>query len=317
MKRIPTFSRQMKLAPAFLLASASMLHAQNIAPGNHAEFPLRPPPAKIVKGAPVQEAEKVTFRSGGYDELGLNRTIENIQTPTLTVYRPAKTAHRNAAMVVCPGGGYAMEVIDREGHAIARYFAQQGLTIAVLKYRLPKAETFEQGLPASQEDALEAILYLRRHAEEWQIDAKRIGIIGFSAGGHLAGSTAMLGDAATGSRPDFTVMMYPVVLMHGDSMHTGSRERLIGPNPATERIAEFSLEQRARPGLPPFFLCHATNDKTVPLTNSELLAGALRKVDVPVELLTVNSGGHGFGLGRDEESANWKTNFLTWLDALP
>ncbi|MBL9117257.1 MAG: alpha/beta hydrolase [Verrucomicrobiaceae bacterium] len=306
----------MKLA-LLLLATATLLHAQTIVPGDHAEFPLREPPAKAVKGAPAPEAEKVTFRVGNYDELGLNRTVENIQTPTLTVYRPAKPSHGNAAMVVCPGGGYAMEVIDREGHAIARYFAAQGLTVAVLKYRLPKADTFEKGLPDSQQDALEAIRYLRRRASEWQINPKRIGIIGFSAGGHLAGSTAMLGEAADGSRPDFAVLMYAVTLMHGEDMHVGSRERLLGPNPSEARIAEFSLEKRARPGLPPFFLCHATNDKAVPLPNAELLADALRTVNVPTELLIVPTGGHGFSLGRDEASSVWKERFLLWLDHLP
>ncbi len=299
------------------LAAASLLHGQTIAPGDHAEFPLRPLPAKAVKGAPAPEAEKVIFRIGNYDEFGLNRTIENIQTPTLTFYRPAKAAHRNAAIVVCPGGGYAMEVIDREGHAIARSLASQGLTAAVLKYRLPKADTFESGLPDSQQDALEAIRLLRRKAGEWQIDPQRIGIIGFSAGGHLAGSTAMLGEAADGSRPDFAVLMYAVTLMHGEHMHAGSRERLLGPDPDAARIAEFSLEKRARAGLPPFFLCHARNDHVVPLPNAELLASALRGTGVPVELLIVDSGGHGFGLGRDEESAGWKARFLSWLDALP
>ena len=307
----------MKLTPFFMLASATLLHAQTIAPGDHAEFPLREPPAKAVKGAPTPEAEKIIFRTGNYDDLGLNRTIENIQTPTLTVYRPAKAAHGNSAMVVCPGGGYAMEVIDREGHAIARYFAAQGLTIAVLKYRLPTADTFEKGLPASQQDALEAIRYLRRRASEWQINPHRIGIIGFSAGGHLAGSTAMLGETSDGSRPDFAVLMYAVTLMHGKDMHTGSRERLLGPNPSEARIAEFSLEKRARPGLPPFFLCHATNDKVVQLPNAELLAAALRQASVPVELLIVPTGGHGFSLGRDEASSVWKERFLLWLDHPP
>ena len=306
----------MKL-PFLLLATTTVLHAQTIAPGDHAEFPLREPLAKAVKGAPAPEAEKTTFRIGNYDDLGLNRTIENIQTPTLTVYRPAKPAHGNAAMVVCPGGGYAMEVIDREGHAIARYFAARGLTVAVLKYRLPAADTFEKGLPASQQDAIEAIRVLRRHADDWQINPKRIGIIGFSAGGHLAGSTAMLGEAGDGSRPDFAVLMYAVTLMHGEAMHVGSRERLLGPKPTEARIAEFSLEKRARPGLPPFFLCHATNDKVVPLPNAELLANSLRAANVPNELLIVPTGGHGFSLGRDEASSVWKERFLSWLDALP
>jgi len=305
------------LSTLLLILAPCLTDAQTIAPGDHAEFPLRPSPAKAIKGAPAPEAEKITFRVGNYDDLGLNRTIENIQTPTLTVYRPATPAHRNAAMVVCPGGGYAIEVIDREGHAIARHFTREGLTTAVLKYRLPKADTFAKGLPASQQDALEAIRYLRRHAEEWQIDAGRIGIMGFSAGGHLAGSTAMLGKADDGSRPDFAAMMYPVVLMHGEHMHKGSRERLLGLPPTTERMEYFSLEKQARPGLPPFFLCHARNDQAVPLPNSQMLADMLQKAQVPVELVVVNSGGHGFALGRDEESSRWTKMFLTWMDSLP
>lgn len=127
----------------------------------------------------------------------------------------------------------------------------------------------------------------------------------------------MLGDDADGSRPDCGVMMYPVVVMDGEHVHAGSREHLLGPSPSAERIAEFSLEKRARAGLPPFFLCHAKNDKVVPLANSELLANALRTANVPVELLIVASGGHGFSLGRDEEWARWKDRFLAWLDALP
>lgn len=306
----------MKLSPVLFFATVTMLHAQTIAPRDHVELPLREPPAKAAKGAPAAEPEKVIFRIGNYDEFGLNRTVENVQTPTLTVYRPAKAAHGNAAMVVCPGGGYAMEVIDREGHAIARYFAAQGLTVAVLKYRLPAADTFDQGLPVSQQDALEAVRCLRRRASEWQVNPRCIGIMGFSAGGHLAGSVAMRGEAADGSRPDFAVLMYAVTLMHGEDMHRGSRERLLGPNPSEVRIGEFSLEKRARPGLPPFFLCHATNDKAVPLPNAEVLAQSLREAHVPTELLVVPSGGHGFALGRDEASAVWKERFLSWLDAL-
>ncbi len=145
-----------------------------------------------------------------------------------------------------------MEVIDRAGHAIARYFAQQGLSVAVLKYRLPKPETFASGLPASQEDALENVRWLRAHADEWRLDPKRIGIIGFSAGGHLAGSTAMLGNAAEGS-PRLRRNDLSLVLMDGPHVHTGSRKRLIGLNPSPQRSAEFSLERRATPDLPLFF----------------------------------------------------------------
>ncbi len=295
----------------------TIIQAQSIAPGDHAEFPLRPPSEKATVGQSPIDAEKVIFRTGNYDEFGLNRTIENIQTPTLTVYRPAIPAHGKSAIVICPGGGYAMEVIDREGHAIARYFAANGLVAAVLKYRLPTTDTFEKGIPHSQVDAMEAVRYLRRRVNDWQINEHRIGIMGFSAGGHLAGSTAMLAAANDGSRPDFAVLLYPVALMHGEYMHVGSRDRLLGPTPSPARVAEFSLEKRVRDDLPPFFICHATNDKVVPLPNAELLAEALRQVKVPTELLIVKSGGHGFALGRDQESAKWKEQFLIWLDTLP
>ncbi len=144
-----------------------------------------------------------------------------------------------------------MEVVDREGHAIARYFAANGLVAAVLKYRLPTSDTFEKGIPRSQEDAMEAVRHLRRRANDWQINERRIGIMGFSAGGHLAGSTTMLAKVNDGSRPDFAVLMYAVTLMHGEHMHVGSRDRLIGPSPSAARVAEFSLEKRVRADLPP------------------------------------------------------------------
>jgi acetyl esterase/lipase len=220
-------------------------------------------------------------------------------------------------LVVCPGGGYSYIAIDREGHALGRYFSARGLTVAVLKYRLPDPDATPTGLPVSQQDALAAVRYVRSRAAEWGIDPKRIGIAGGSAGGHLAGSVGILGDAADGSRPDFVCLLYPVVCLEGPFAHQGSRQRLLGAAPAPSRLAEFSLERRARPGLPPYFLVHARDDKGVPPENSELLAAALREKGVGAELLLVATGGHGFGLGRDEESGRWKEAFLAWLGRLP
>jgi acetyl esterase/lipase len=127
----------------------------------------------------------------------------------------------------------------------------------------------------------------------------------------------VLGEAANGSRPDFVALLYPVVCMDGPYVHAGSRKQLLGSAPTAERVAEFSLERRARAGLPPFFLLHARDDKGVPPQNSELLAAALREKGVAAELLLVATGGHGFGLGRDAESGRWKDAFLNWLDQLP
>lgn len=261
--------------------------------------------------------ESVTFHSRGLDDAGLHRTIQNISTPTITVYRPEQPSRHNAAFVICPGGGYGAVVIDREGHAIARYFAQQCLTVAVLKYRLPAPDTFNEGLPASQEDALEALRFMRRHADEWGLDTNRIGIMGFSAGGHLAGSVAAFGGTQDGSRPDFVAMLYPVVVMSGDCLHQGSRENLIGRDPSADRVKEFSLEHRIQTDFPPFFIVHAKDDVIVPCRNSVLLADALQSAGVPVEFLLVSTGGHGFTLGRTPDSSCWKDRFLSWLDRLP
>jgi acetyl esterase/lipase len=277
------------------------------------ELPLRP----AVASSASPSIEEVVYRYTNYDDHGFNRVVQKVSVPTLTIYRPAKTAHRKAALVVCPGGGYSYVAIDIEGHAIGRYFSARGITVAVLKYRLPDADVTKDGLPLSQQDGLVAVQFVRAHAKDWDIDPKRIGILGGSAGGHLAGSVGILGDAANGSRPDFVALLYPVVCMEGPNAHRGSRTRLLGTMPSAERLAEFSLERRARADLPPYFFVHAKDDKGVPPQNSELFAAALKEKGVPAEVLIVERGGHGFGLGRDAESGRWKDAFLAWLDKLP
>ena len=277
------------------------------------EFPLRAP---VPENTPPT-IEEVVYRHNGYDDRGFNRAVQKITVPTLTVYHPAKVAHRGAALVVCPGGGYSYVAIDKEGHAIGRYFSERGITVAVLKYRLPDAEATKDGLPYPQQDALAAIKVVRERAKDWGVDPQRIGILGGSAGGHLAGSAGILGRADDGTRPDFVALLYPVVSMDEPNTHGGSRKKLLGATPTAERLAEFSLEKRARAGLPPFFLVHAQDDRGVPPANSELLAAAWKEKGVPVELLLVATGGHGFGLGRDAASGRWKDAFLAWLDQLP
>lgn len=297
----------LRLLP-FFLATAVAVAAQTME-----EIPLRA--ALPANTAPT--TEEVVYRHNGYDDRGFNRAVQKITVPTITVYHPANLAHRGAALIVCPGGAYTYVTIDKEGYAIGRYFSERGITVAVLKYRLPDAEVTKDGLPYPQQDALAALKLVRSRAKEWGVDPQRVGILGGSAGGHLAGSAAVFGEAADGTRPDFVALLYPVVCMAAPNVHLGSRLKLLGAAPTPERIAEFSLERRARAGLPPFFLVHALDDKGVPPANSELLAAALKEKGVPAELLLVATGGHGFGLGRDAESGRWKEAFLAWLDRLP
>lgn len=293
---------------AALMWGAATARAQTIE-----EIPLRAPlPANT-----PQATEEIVYRFNNLDDRGFNRVAQKITVPTLTVFHPAKVAHRGAAMVVCPGGGYSYVAFDREGYALGRYFSERGITVAVLKYRLPDAAATPTGLPYSQQDGLAAMQLVRSRAKAWGIDEKRIGIVGGSAGGHLAGSIGVLGDAANGSRPDFVALLYPVVCMEGPNVHQGSRTKLLGATPTPERLAEYSLERRARAGLPPYFFVHALDDKGVPAANSELFAAALKEKGVPADVLLVATGGHGFGLGRDAESGRWKDAFLTWLDELP
>lgn len=276
-------------------------------------YPLTEQPAN----SPLSPPEQITYRTWGLDDRSFNRLVENVSVPTVTVYQPAKNLHRGVAVVICPGGGYRFVVVDREGAALARYFQQQGLTAVVLKYRLPNPAVTGDALPLSQQDAFAAMQYVRAHATEWGLDAHRIGIVGSSAGGHLAGSVAILGEAGAGTRPDFAVLLYPAIFMDGPNAHQGSREKLLGLSPTPERVAAFSLERQARSGLPPFFIAHAKDDRVVTVENSRAFAEALRAANVPVELHLFEEGGHGFSLGKGAESSQWPGQFLKWLDALP
>lgn len=291
-----------------VLPLASVVSAQSVE-----EIPLLPPSPASTPNA----TEEVVYRHNNYDDRGFNRVVQKISVPTLTVYHPKPGAKPGPALVVCPGGGYSYVAIDREGHALGRYFSSRGFTVAVLKYRLPDPATTGDGLPLSQQDGLAAVRLVRSRASEWRIDPKRIGIAGGSAGGHLAGSIGVLGQASDGSRPDFVVLLYPVICLEGPYAHKGSRIKLLGEAPTPARLAEFSLERRARADLPPYFFVHAKDDKGVPQQNSELFAAALREKGVAAEVMIVETGGHGFGLGRDAESGRWKDAFLAWFAKLP
>lgn len=236
----------------------------------------------------------------------------------ITVHRPAEA--NGAAIVICPGGGYDGLVTGAEGHGIATWLNGRGITGVVLEYRLPKGR---HRVPLL--DAQRAIRTVRSHAKEWNIDPSKVGIMGFSAGGHLASTAATHFDAGTAdakdpldrlsSRPDFAILVYPVVTM-GDVTHGGSKKNLLGDSPSPELVALYSNEKQVTERTPPMFLAHALDDKPVPPENSRQLHAALREHKVPTEYLELPSGGHGLNGYKGPMWDAWQQKSLAWLAAL-
>ncbi len=222
--------------------------------------------------------------------------------PTLTAFLPAADRATGAAMVICPGGGYG-SLAPHEGRDYARWLNEQGIAGFVLKYRLGSAGYRH---PRMLEDAARAVRLVRFRAAEWKLDGKRIGIMGSSAGGHLASTLLTHFDRGRAeaadpieresSRPDLGVLCYAVITM-GEMTHRGSRNNLLGTNASPELIGELSNEMHVTPETPPCFLFHTEEDKTVPVENSMMFAAALRRAKVPFELHIYQSGPHGIGLG--------------------
>jgi acetyl esterase/lipase len=234
----------------------------------------------------------------------------------ITVHRPAKP--NGAAIVICPGGGYAMKMIGPEGHGIAKWLNQHGITGVVLDYRLPAGRAFVPLL-----DAQRAIRTVRAHAKEWEIDPSHIGIMGFSAGGHLASTAATHFDEGNSAandpvdrvscRPDFAILIYPVVTMGESITHAGSQHNLLGGNPSPDLIKLFSNEKQVTSRTPPTFLAHAHNDKPVPPENSKAFYDALRAHKVPAEFLELPTGGHGLNGYKGPMWDQWQHKSLHWL----
>jgi acetyl esterase/lipase len=238
--------------------------------------------------------------------------------PTLTAYRPAKEKMTGAAIIVCPGGGYT-HLADHEGKPVAEWLNTLGITAFVLKYRLGPAYHH----PAPMLDASRAIRLVRAHAKEWGLDPERIGILGFSAGGHVASTAGTHFDSGkpnakdpierVSSRPNLMVLVYPVITMR-EKTHAGSKKNLLGSDPTPELVTLLSNEEQVTKETPPTFLVHTATDTAVPAENSLLFVAALRKAGVPVELHLYERGPHGFGLGvKDPILATWPARCADWL----
>ncbi len=238
--------------------------------------------------------------------------------PTLTPYFLPKEKATGAAIIVCPGGGYS-HLADHEGRPVAEWLNTLGITAFVLKYRLgPRYHH-----PAPLQDAARAIRTVRARASEWHIDPHRIGVLGFSAGGHVASTIGTHFDAGktdasdpierVSSRPDLMILIYPVITMR-EFAHAGSKRMLLGENHSPDLVALLSNEEQVTKETPPAFLVHTADDPSVPVENSLRFAEALRKNKVPVEIHVYEHGPHGFGLGgKDAILSTWPQRCAEWL----
>ena len=253
-----------------------------------------------------------------------DRFVTDIAKPFLTVFRPAKPD--GSAVLMAPGGGYIRVVLDKEGFETARRLNEAGVTVFLLRYRLP-AEGWADGKDVPLQDAIRAMRIIRANADTFGIDPARLGVVGFSAGGHVAASLATRFDASVyqphgkidqaDARPAYACLMYPVVTM-GEGAHLGSRDHLIGPNPSPELIAAYSCETLVSEKTPPTFIALAADDDAVPpAANGLAMFASLQKAKIPAELHVFENGKHGFGirLAQGKPCAAWPELFLKWAQS--
>ena len=245
--------------------------------------------------------------------------VSNVSEPTLTVYGPAVDRPNGTAVIIAPGGSYVRLSTEREGGQYANWLSTLGVTSFVLKYRMA-----EFGHPAPLQDVLRAVRLVRSRAAEFRINPARIGVMGSSAGGHLAASAGTLFDHpagrtgaaldATSARPDFLILMYPVITMGEPCDHAGSRIALLGKNPAPELLQLMSLEKQVTSATPPTLLIHTQEDQTVPVENSVLFYQALTRAKVPAEMYLFEHGTHGMGMKAEFGTASdWPARVAEWL----
>jgi acetyl esterase/lipase len=243
--------------------------------------------------------------------------ITDVSVPTITPYLPSNP--NGTAILVFPGGSYAGLASAHEGRAIAQEFNKVGVTAFVVKYRLPSDSIMVDKTIGPLQDAQRAIQLVRQHAAEWHIQPDKVGIIGFSAGGHLASTTATHFDKVVienkdniSVRPDFAMLIYPVISF-GPYAHAYSRENLIGRNPSQQLLNLYSNEKQVTTNTPPIFLIHAEDDDAVPVQNSLLFYDALVKNKVKAEIHLFQEGGHGFGLNNSKTKDKWFDWGVNWL----
>jgi acetyl esterase/lipase len=253
--------------------------------------------------------------------------ISLVQIPTLEVFLPTKKNATGQAVIICPGGGYHYVVYDWEGTDIAKWCNSKGIAAFVLKYRLPNSKSIKVPHEAPLQDAQRAMRLVRSNAEKWDVVRDKVGIMGFSAGGHLASTLGTQFDKPNNfkesvidtisARPDFMVLIYPVVTMNSNDTHSGSRLNLLGERPSDALVNQYSNELQVTKNTPKTFMVHATNDAAVPVENSLNLYKALKDKGIKTEMHIYPEGGHGFGLGLGKGYLQtWPDRLYDWLQNL-
>ncbi|MDQ6471699.1 prolyl oligopeptidase family serine peptidase [Flavobacterium sp. LHD-80] len=252
----------------------------------------------------------------------LTEGVRKVTLPTLTVYLADPEKSNETSVIICPGGGYGMLAINKEGFKVAEWFNTLGINAFVLKYRLPSDLIMKNKTVAPLQDAQEAVRLVRRNAIKWKLNPNKIGIMGFSAGGHLASTLSThyndkvyTATDTTSAKPNFSILIYPVISMQEGITHQGSKDNLLGKNANSELVDKYSNEKQITAATPKTFLVHATDDKAVPVENSINYYLALKKEKVLAEMHLYENGGHGFGLGVKGTNASWPKACEKWLVA--
>lgn len=268
---------------------------------------------RIPNSKPTKDEETTEYRNG-------ITIISKISRPTLTVFLPEKDKANGTAVVICPGGGYSVTASSHEGTDVAKEFNKMGVAAFVVKYRIPNDATMINREIGPLQDAQQAIKIVRDRATEWNVNPGKIGIMGFSAGGHLASTAGTHFDKAvipnaekTSLRPDFMILIYPVISFNKSIGHQGSKEQLIGKTPTPGKVKEYSNELQVTNQTPPAFLVHASDDEGVNPQNSIRFYEALVQHKIPAELHIYQSGGHGFGMKQKNENELWMERCRNWM----
>ena len=248
--------------------------------------------------------------------------ITNVTTPTLTVYKPKKQSAQKSAVIICPGGGYGMLAAGHEGIDVAKALNDMGISAFILKYRLPNDAIMTDKSIGPLQDIQRAFQLVRENAAKYNIDPSKLGIMGFSAGGHLAASAStqykrevIKNPKHTSFRPDFSILIYPVISFTDSLTHMGSRDNLVGKNPSQEVIRLYSNELQVTKDTPKAFLVHSADDGAVPVGNSIAYYEALFKNGIYGEMLLYPHGEHGYGMNNKTTADKWMDNLKNWLIA--